>query len=118
MFPPLPLIASMSTSAIPREPFGRSMWTSCALKVAARPPSQAVVQIHFHHHAIIKPAAEQTLLDRLGLSQSPTMRARCSGSIGSSKWLRSYPLFKFPMYLSITLDLTASAVGAQCRFHA
>ena len=59
MFPPLSLIASMLTSAMPREPFGRSMWTSCALKVAPRPPSQAVVKIHFHHHAIIKPAAEQ-----------------------------------------------------------
>jgi len=27
---PLSLIASMSTSAMPREPSGRSMWTSCA----------------------------------------------------------------------------------------
>jgi len=43
---------------------------------------RAVVQIHCHHHAIIKPDSEYSLLDRLGLGYEK-LRAGCCGMAGS-----------------------------------
>lgn len=45
-------------------------------------PQQAVVQIHCHHHAVIKPDAERALLDRLGLCYE-LLPSGCCGMAGS-----------------------------------
>ncbi len=45
-------------------------------------PRQAMVQIHCHHHAIIKPDAERSVLDRLGLSYE-VLPSGCCGMAGS-----------------------------------
>ncbi len=42
----------------------------------------ALVQLHCHHHAIIKPAAEKRVMDRLGLNYS-VMASGCCGMAGS-----------------------------------
>jgi len=43
---------------------------------------RAVVQIHCHHHAVIKPDAEKALLDRLGLAYD-VLPSGCCGMAGS-----------------------------------
>ena len=42
----------------------------------------ALVQVHCHHHAVIKPVAEQRVLDRLGLDYE-LMKSGCCGMAGS-----------------------------------
>jgi FAD/FMN-containing dehydrogenase/Fe-S oxidoreductase len=45
-------------------------------------PRRAIVQLHCHHHAVIKPDAERAILDRLGLCYE-VLPSGCCGMAGS-----------------------------------
>jgi Fe-S oxidoreductase len=51
-------------------------------KLSSQETGSALVQIHCHHHAVIKPTAEQHLLDQTGLDYE-IMKSGCCGMAGS-----------------------------------
>ncbi len=54
----------------------------CGERQLPRLSGSALVQIHCHHHAIIKPTAESNVLERLGLNYE-IMKSGCCGMAGS-----------------------------------
>jgi Fe-S oxidoreductase len=54
----------------------------CGVQPGARRFASALVQMHCHHHAVIKPASEQHVLDQLGIDYE-IMKSGCCGMAGS-----------------------------------
>jgi len=86
------------------------------------PGEAAKVQIHCHHHAVIKPKGERTLLDRLGLHYE-VMPFGCCGMAGSFGFeADKYPVSQaiaerglFPALRAAGRDEWVIADGFSCR---
>ena len=83
---------------------------------------RALVQLHCHHHAIIKPAAEKRVMDRLGLDYT-VMASGCCGMAGSfgfesAKYdvsLAAATRNLIPTVKAASRDTTILANGFSCR---
>lgn len=82
----------------------------------------ALVQLHCHHHAVIKPDAERHVLDRLGIDYTLASAGCCgmAGSFGfeSAKYALSIAAGEralFPMIRAATADTLVVANGFSCR---
>ena len=83
---------------------------------------RALVQLHCHHHAIIKPAGAAALLDRLGLDYE-IMQSGCCGMAGSFGFeadkydvsMRAAQRSLLPAIRSASNDMLVLANGFSCR---
>ncbi len=87
-----------------------------------RRPGRALVQLHCHHHAVIKPASERQVLESLGLD-AEVLAAGCCGMAGSfgfeaSKYQLSQAAAErvlLPRVRAAAPDTVILANGFSCR---